>query len=167
MDIYEGEIFGIGGLAGQGKLGIPNGIMGLYDAEGKVELFGQELNFKDTRSVLSAGVAMVSEDRKGVGLLLDRSIEDNIVFNAMQIKGEYLKKFGPFTQIDSKKIRETAEEYIKSLDIRCFGPTQHPVLYPVVTSRRYVLPRRCACLRNSCLFPNIPEVSTSARKSWC
>lgn len=125
VDIYEGEIFGIGGLAGQGKLGIPNGIMGLYDAEGKVELFGQELNFKDTRSVLSAGVAMVSEDRKGVGLLLDRSIEDNIVFNAMQIKGEYLKKFGPFTQIDSKKIRETAEEYIKSLDIRCFGPTQH------------------------------------------
>ena len=125
LDVKEGEILGIGGLAGQGKLGIPNGIMGLYDAEGKVELFGQELNFKDTRSVLSAGVAMVSEDRKGVGLLLDRSIEDNIVFNAMQIKGEYLKKFGPFTQIDSKKIRETAEEYIKSLDIRCFGPTQH------------------------------------------
>ena len=89
----------------------------LFLADGKVELFGQELNFKDTRSVLSAGVAMVSEDRKGVGLLLDRSIEDNIVFNAMQIKGEYLKKFGPFTQIDSKKIRETAEEYIKSLDI--------------------------------------------------
>ena len=102
--------------------------MGLYDAEGKVELFGQELNFKDTRSVLSAGVAMVSEDRKGVGLLLDRSIEDNIVFNAMQIKGEYLKKFGPFTQIDSKKIRETEEEYIKSLDIRCFGPTQHSAI---------------------------------------
>ena len=125
VDIYEGEIFGIGGLAGQGKLGIPNGIMGLYDAEGKVELFGQELNFKDTKSVLSAGVAMVSEDRKGVGLLLDRSIEDNIVFNAMQIKGEYLKKFGLFTQIDSRKIRETAQEYIKSLDIRCFGPTQH------------------------------------------
>ena len=125
VDIYEGEIFGIGGLAGQGKLGIPNGIMGLYDAEGKVELFGQELNFKDTRSVLSAGVSMVSEDRKGVGLLLDRSIEDNIVFNAMQIKGEYLKKFGPFTQIDSKKIRETAQAYIKNLDIRCFGPAQH------------------------------------------
>lgn len=125
VDIYEGEIFGIGGLAGQGKLGIPNGIMGLYDAEGKVELFGQKLNFKDTRSVLSAGVSMVSEDRKGVGLLLDRSIEDNIVFNAMQIKGEYLKKFGPFTQIDSKKIRETAQAYIKNLDIRCFGPTQH------------------------------------------
>ena len=167
MDIYEGEIFGIGGLAGQGKLGIPNGIMGLYDAEGKVELFGQELNFKDTRFVLSAGVAMVSEDRKGVGLLLDRSIEDNIVFNAMQIKGEYLKKFGPFTQIDSKKIRETAEEYIKSLDIRCFGPTQHSGTLSGGNQQKVCIAKRCACLRNSCLFPNLPEVSTSARKSWC
>lgn len=32
LDIREGEILGIGGLAGQGKLGIPNGVMGLYEA---------------------------------------------------------------------------------------------------------------------------------------
>src|SRR5699024_416257 len=37
LDIKEGEILGIGGLAGQGKLGIPNGIMGLYEAGGTVE----------------------------------------------------------------------------------------------------------------------------------
>ena len=36
LDIKEGEILGIGGLAGQGKLGIPNGIMGLYEAGGTV-----------------------------------------------------------------------------------------------------------------------------------
>ena len=125
LDVIEGEILGIGGLAGQGKLGISNGIMGLYEAEGEVTLFGEKLNIMDTREVLKAGVAMVSEDRKGVGLLLDRSIEDNIVFNSMQIKDEYLKKIGPFTLVDSKKVRQTAEEYIKSLDIRCFGPTQH------------------------------------------
>ena len=125
LDVIEGEILGIGGLAGQGKLGISNGIMGLYEAEGEVTLFGEKLNIMDTREVLKAGVAMVSEDRKGVGLLLDRSIEDNIVFNSMQVKNEYLKKIGPFTLVDSKKVRQTAEEYIKSLDIRCFGPTQH------------------------------------------
>ena len=125
LDVIEGEILGIGGLAGQGKLGISNGIMGLYEAEGEVTLFGEKLNIMDTREVLKAGVAMVSEDRKGVGLLLDRSIEDNIVFNSMQIKDEYLKKIGPFTLVDSRKVRQTAEEYIKSLDIRCFGPTQH------------------------------------------
>lgn len=124
LDAYQGEIFGIGGLAGQGKLGIPNGVMGLYDTTGTVELFGEPLKTGDTDAALHAGLAMVSEDRKGVGLLLDQSIEDNIVFNAMQIHGEYLKKFGPFTLKDSKAIRAVANQMIQELDIRCFGPTQ-------------------------------------------
>ena len=124
MDIYEGEILGIGGLAGQGKLGIPNGVLGLYDMEGTVELFGKELKPGDTKEALNDGIAMVSEDRKTVGLLLDQAIEDNIVFNAMQVKGDYLNKIGPFTLKNSGKIRATAEEMIQELDIRCFGPTQ-------------------------------------------
>ena len=43
LDVREGEILGIGGLAGQGKLGIPNGIMGLYDAGGEVTLRGEKI----------------------------------------------------------------------------------------------------------------------------
>ena len=43
LDIRKGEIFGIGGLAGQGKLGIPNGIMGLYDAQGQGVINGGPL----------------------------------------------------------------------------------------------------------------------------
>ncbi len=125
FDVYKGEILGIGGLAGQGKLGIPNGIMSLYDSTGDVELFGEKLKLNNAGDALRAGIAMVSEDRKGVGLLLDQSIEDNIVFNAMQIKGEYLYKFGPMTLKNSKAIRTQAEKMIKELDIRCFGPTQH------------------------------------------
>ena len=124
LDVYEGEIFGIGGLAGQGKLGIPNGVMGLYDTEGTVELFGETLKTGDTNAALHAGIAMVSEDRKGVGLLLDQSIEDNIVFNAMQVRGKFLNKVGPFTLKNAKAIRAEAEKMIKELDIRCFGPTQ-------------------------------------------
>ena len=124
LDVFEGEIFGIGGLAGQGKLGLPNGVMGLYDVEGSVELFGEKLKVGDTNAALNAGIAMVSEDRKGVGLLLDQSIEDNIVFNAMQTRGDFLSKFGPFTLKNTKAIRENAEKTIVELDIRCFGPTQ-------------------------------------------
>ena len=124
LDIREGEIFGIGGLAGQGKLGIPNGVMGLYDMEGTIELFGETLKSGDTTAALNAGIAMVSEDRKGVGLLLDQSIEDNIVFNAMQVHGDFLNKIGPFTLKNTKAIRENAEKMIQELDIRCFGPTQ-------------------------------------------
>ncbi len=125
FDVYEGEILGIGGLAGQGKLGIPNGVMSLYPSQGDIELFGEKLKLGNAGDALRSGIAMVSEDRKGVGLLLDQSIEDNIVFNAMQIKNEYLKKIGPFKLKDAKAIRNVAEDMIKELDIRCFGPTQH------------------------------------------
>lgn len=125
LDVYEGEILGIGGLAGQGKLGIPNGVMSLYDTQGSVTLFGEELKLGNAGDALRAGIAMVSEDRKGVGLLLDQSIEDNIVFNAMQIKGEYLHKLAFFTLKNSSAVRKTAEKMIHDLDIRCFGPMQH------------------------------------------
>ena len=125
LDVYEGEILGIGGLAGQGKLGIPNGVMSLYDTQGSVTLFGENLKLGNAGDALRAGIAMVSEDRKGVGLLLDQSIEDNIVFNAMQIKGEYLHKLAFFTLKNSSAVRKTAEKMIHDLDIRCFGPMQH------------------------------------------
>ena len=122
LDVREGEILGIGGLAGQGKIGIPNGIMGLYEAVGKVQLFGQDLPLNDTVSALKAGLAFVSEDRRGVGLLLDQSIEDNIVFSAMQVHGEYLS--GPLHLKNARKIRARAEEMIQQLDIRCTSPAQ-------------------------------------------
>ena len=122
LDIREGEIIGIGGLAGQGKIGIPNGVMGLYPASGEVTLFGEALQLNDPRGALKAGLAMVSEDRKGVGLLLDQSIEDNIAFNAMQINGKFRMKGLPLRS--GKEIRKYANEMIKALDIRCFSATQ-------------------------------------------
>ncbi len=125
LDVRVGEILGIGGLAGQGKVGLPNGIMGVYPAQGEVELFGAPLPLNDARTALKRGLAMVSEDRRGVGLLLDQAIEDNIVFNAMQINGDFLA--GPkFMRLRrGKKIRAYANKMIKELDIRCQSPTQH------------------------------------------
>ena len=124
LTVREGEIFGIGGLAGQGKIGIPNGIMGLYPAEGEVRFFGEKHELGNPHKALTSGMAMVSEDRRGVGLLLEQSIEDNMVFNAMQVKDEYLRRFGFFTLKDSAKIRETANRMIKELDIRCTSSLQ-------------------------------------------
>ena len=51
LDIKEGEILGIGGLAGQGKLGIPNGIMGLCEAGGKVEFDGKPIPLNNPENV--------------------------------------------------------------------------------------------------------------------
>ena len=124
LDVYEGEILGIGGLGGQGKIGIANGIMGLYPALGEVLVRGKKLPISDTRAAYHAGLAFVSEDRRGVGLLLDSSIELNISFTAMQMKDKFLKKFGLFSQVDLSSIRKHALDMIKGLDIRCTGPTQ-------------------------------------------
>ena len=121
FQVREGEIFGIGGLAGQGKIGIPNGIMGLYPATGNITFFGNPLPLNNADHALRAGLAMVSEDRRGVGLLLDQPIEDNIVFNAMQIHGKFLK----LGFRNGREIRKVAQQMIEDLDIRCTSPAQH------------------------------------------
>ena len=121
MDIRKGEIFGIGGLAGQGKLGIPNGIMGLYKASGEVRINGEALNLDKLGDALDHKVAFVSEDRRGVGLLLNESIEQNIVFSAMQTNGRFLKKIGWFHLYDAAAAKVHATHMVETLDIRCTG----------------------------------------------
>ena len=126
LDVREGEILGIGGLAGQGKLGIPNGIMGLYEAGGTVTLHGEEIPLNSPRSCLDASIAFVSEDRRGVGLLLDETLEWNIAFPAMQIQNKFLKKYlgGLIKWRDEDGIREVTEKYVDELAIKCTGTTQ-------------------------------------------
>ncbi|MEG1256085.1 sugar ABC transporter ATP-binding protein [Clostridium sp.] len=125
LDIFEGEILGLGGLAGQGKIGVSNGIMGLYKCEGEVSLNGNSLKLNSPKESLDRGLAFVSEDRRGVGLLLDSSIELNIAVTAMEIKNKFFKSIGFMEFEDKKAIRSYAETMIKALDIRCTGPTQH------------------------------------------
>ena len=124
LDVKKGEIVGIGGLAGQGKIGLANGLMGIYPATGDVVFNGNKLTLNDPMAAIHSGLAFVSEDRKGVGLLLDESIEGNIVFSSMQTRNDYLTKVGPFRFKDSKKIRQHALNMIKELDIRCTSPLQ-------------------------------------------
>lgn len=125
LKVYQGEIFGIGGLGGQGKLSIPNGIMGLYPTRGNVVLNGENIENISTGTMLDKGCAFVSEDRRGTGLLLDSSIETNIMVTSMQSQHGFLKRVGFFTQADKAKIRKHSLEMIKKLDIRCTGPAQH------------------------------------------
>lgn len=124
LDVRQGEILGIGGLAGQGKLGIPNGIMGLYPAGGEVLFEGKPISLGNPRACLNASLAFVSEDRRGVGLLLDESLEWNVAFTAMQIQNKFLKKLGPFTWRDEKAIHAVTQKYIDELQIKCTSSRQ-------------------------------------------
>lgn len=122
LEVKKGEIVGIGGLAGQGKLGVANGIMGIYLARGQVVFEGKPLALNNPRGAITAGLGFLSEDRKGVGLLLDESIELNTVFTSMQIHKKFLNGLG---LIQSSSIRLHTNKMIKDLDIRCTSATQH------------------------------------------
>ena len=124
LTVRRGEILGIGGLAGQGKLGIANGVMGIYPARGEVTFDGKPLQLNRTKQALESAIGFVSEDRKGVGLLLDESIENNIVFTDMQIHKNFLNKMGPFSFQDGKSISAHAQRMINDLDIRCTSEKQ-------------------------------------------
>jgi simple sugar transport system ATP-binding protein len=126
FSVKKGEIFGIGGLAGQGKLGISNGIMGLLPAGGSVALHGKPMPMGSSCAALDRRLAFVSEDRRGVGLLLDEGIDWNIAFSAMQVHGKFLKPIlgGLLQWRSDREMFDLANEYIRLLDIKCTGPRQ-------------------------------------------
>lgn len=123
LDVYSGEILGIGGLAGHGKIGLANGVMGLYPSQGEVSYEGVAVPLNSPHKALNMGLAFVSEDRRGVGLVLEDSIANNIVLTSMQSQDKFLKP-GRLKLRDLKKIRDHALKSIEKFDIRCTGPDQ-------------------------------------------
>jgi simple sugar transport system ATP-binding protein len=100
--------------------------MGLVPAGGRVVFEGTEIPLGSPKKTLDAGFAFVSEDRRGVGLLLEEPLDWNIVFTAMQNRNEYLKPWlgGLVLWRDDKAIAAAAREYVTSLDIKCTGVKQ-------------------------------------------
>ena len=75
LDIREGEILGIGGLAGQGKLGIPNGVMGLYEAlEWNIAFPAMQIHDKFLKSLFGGLVKW--RDEKAIRAVTDRYIDE-------------------------------------------------------------------------------------------
>ena len=125
FNVKKGEIFGIGGLAGQGKIGIANGLMGLYTAGGNVTYNNEKVILNNPKDPLKKGISFVSEDRKGIGLLLDEPVDMNIAFTALQVKENFIYKVGFLKIRNDKKIEKNAEEYVKKLEIKCMSVKQH------------------------------------------
>ena len=126
IDVHKGEILGFCGLAGQGKLAIANGIAGLYPSSGEVIYKGEKLPFKKPLAVLKNGIGFVSEDRRGIGLLLEESIKMNICLLAMQIKNRFFRSFGLFKQVDKGDMKAVADAMIEELGIKCVSCEQYP-----------------------------------------
>jgi simple sugar transport system ATP-binding protein len=126
ITVKRGEILGIAGLAGQGKIGIANGIMGLYPASGGVILGGEPFPLNEPRKALERGLAFVSEDRRGVGLLGEESVELNVALSALEAQGRFLHPFPlpALRLLNHGALRKHALDMIRRLDVRTTGPTQ-------------------------------------------
>jgi simple sugar transport system ATP-binding protein len=100
--------------------------MGLYPAGGQVIFENNQLKLNEPRNFLDAAMAFVSEDRRGVGLLLDESLEWNISFAAMQINEKYLKPYlnGLIKWRNEKEIQAVSNQYIEALQIKCTSSKQ-------------------------------------------
>ncbi|MEV0599593.1 sugar ABC transporter ATP-binding protein [Streptomyces sp. NPDC050315] len=79
FEVRAGEVVGLAGLVGAGRTEVARAIFGVdaYDA-GTVEIDGKELARGDVRAAMRAGLGLVPEDRKGQGLVLDATLQDNL-----------------------------------------------------------------------------------------
>lgn len=124
LDVYEGEILGIAGLAGSGKLSISNGIRGLYETRGEALFDGEKLDTKRTKRNLQKGIAFVSEDRKKVGLVLEDSIEDNCIYGSMISRNLFLKKKAGIRMLNREQIKTRVRELLSLLEVKCVNEMQ-------------------------------------------
>ena len=84
--VHAGEVLGIGGLMGAGRSELLLHLMGLWGERraGSVELEGRALSGRDVRAAMQAGMALVTEDRKRLGLVLDAGVAFNLTLSSLQ-----------------------------------------------------------------------------------
>jgi ribose transport system ATP-binding protein len=109
--LRKGEILGFAGLIGAGRTELMEGLVGLRPNRGTVRLNGSPAHFTDVHASLKAGVAYLSEDRKGKGLLLTKDLRVNLTLAS-------LGKFTGGLQIDRKREAQALDQAITDFDIR-------------------------------------------------
>ena len=114
FSIRSGEIFAIAGVAGNGQVEIADAIAGLVKIfEGKVILNGKDISSESIRRRILEGISYIPENRQDVGLVMDFSLENNLV-----LKTYNNARFSRKGILRAKEIRANGEELIKKYDIR-------------------------------------------------
>jgi len=109
LDLYEGEVLGIGGLVGSKRTELARMISGADKlVGGTVKIKGVVCTIKDTRDAIDNKIGYLSENRKEDGLSLGISIEENTVQCDMKAVSKY-------SFINWKKVRSISESYINML----------------------------------------------------
>ena len=77
---YNGEVLGFAGLVGAGRTETMRAIFGADPIDGgQVYVHGKEVKIKSPSQAIKAGIAFLTEDRKGQGLVLQEAIKNNLI----------------------------------------------------------------------------------------
>lgn len=80
FSLHKGEILGIAGLLGSGRSELVRTIFGLRKRErGTIFLHGRPIQVRSPEDVISRGIGFITEDRHKEGLVLEKSLKDNVV----------------------------------------------------------------------------------------
>lgn len=116
FSVKAGEVLGVSGLMGAGRTEIMQAIFGNIPMEsGKLFIEGKEVSIKNPRQAIAAGIGFITEDRKTEGLLLEKSIAENIEI-------ANLKKISNKSVLSKEKQKEIVRKGIEEFRIKCFGP---------------------------------------------
>lgn len=113
FDLKRGEILGLAGLMGAGRTEVARGIFGADPIDsGEIILENEVLNLKTPIDAIKKGIAYLTEDRKRDGLLLNLSVEDNIMISNPNSYSNSLKI------CDFSKSKNLCNNFVKSMNIK-------------------------------------------------
>lgn len=111
FDVKAGEILGFAGLVGAGRTELAEGIMGLRNVtSGHILVNGREVTIRSPKDAMRYGIAYLSEDRKGSGIITAWGVKENVTLSTLE---RYCHPM-----IDEKQESDTMEKAIMQYDIR-------------------------------------------------
>ncbi|ODT66610.1 MAG: ABC transporter ATP-binding protein [Pelagibacterium sp. SCN 63-23] len=117
FDLRRGEILGFAGLIGSGRTAVAEAIAGLTKKTGgNVTLAGAAADFVDVSKSVAAGLAYMTKDRKGRGLLLNVGLQPNLTLLT-------LRKHLRWGFLDGRSEEKALERAVRRFDIRARDPS--------------------------------------------
>ncbi|TFF23023.1 sugar ABC transporter ATP-binding protein [Jiella endophytica] len=113
--LRRGEILGFAGLVGAGRTELMEGIMGLRSARGTIRRSGKVVRIASPKEAVRHGLAYLTEDRKGRGLLLKYGLRENLTLLGLD------RFSGIF--VDEKAEEAALDAAIRRFDIRAASKT--------------------------------------------
>jgi ribose transport system ATP-binding protein len=119
FQVHAGEILGFAGLMGAGRTEVARAIVGADRRQsGTIRVRGEEVAISTPADAARHGIGYLSEDRKHLGVLLERSVRENVVIASL---GRFATRWG---WIHDGRIDLVGREYIAKLRIKTPSPAQ-------------------------------------------